>query len=152
MTPTCARWAHWLFTTHARRYHKKYQTTGRVWQGRYKAFVIQQDAHFLTVLRYVERNALRANLTTRAESWEWGSLRWRTAANAPFALASSPVTLPTNWIDYVNAPQSATEVAEIRNCVNRQAPFGSPDWSAQKAAEFALEQSLAPLGRPRKQL
>jgi putative transposase len=147
-----ARWAHWLFTTHARRYHKKYQTSGRVWQGRYKAFVIQQDTHLLTVLRYVERNALGANLTARAEKWEWGSLHWRTASNAPFALARSPVPLPTNWVDYVNAPQSAKETETIRNCVNRQAPFGSPEWTAQKAAEFELEQSLAPLGRPRKQL
>ena len=68
------QWAHWLFTTHARRYHRKHGGSGRVWQGRYKAFVIQGDAHLLTVLRYVERNALSANLVRRAEEWEWGSL------------------------------------------------------------------------------
>jgi putative transposase len=64
-----SRWTHWLFTTHARHYHKKYGTSGRVWQGRYKLFIIQQDHHLLTVMRYVERNALRANLVTRAEDW-----------------------------------------------------------------------------------
>jgi putative transposase len=62
-----AQWTHWLFTTHARRYHRKHGGSGRVWQGRYKAFVIQGDAHLLTVLRYVERNALSANLVRRAE-------------------------------------------------------------------------------------
>ena len=55
-----ARWAHWVFTSHVRRHHQKYSTDGRIWQGRFKASVIQQDQHLLTVLRYVERNALRA--------------------------------------------------------------------------------------------
>ena len=77
-----ARWAHWMFTTHARRYHKKYKSSGRVWQGRFKAFAIQNDRHYLTVLRYVEQNALRARLVNRAEDWEWGSLRWRSSASA----------------------------------------------------------------------
>jgi len=145
-----AQWTHWLFTTHARRYHRKHGGSGRVWQGRYKAFVIQGDAHLLTVLRYVERNALSANLVRRAEEWEWGSLYWRMHATAPFALEESPVPLPGNWRDYVNAPQTAAEVAAIRTCVNRQSPFGAPDWVSRKAVEFGLEKSLAPLGRPRK--
>jgi hypothetical protein len=34
-----------LFTTHVRRYHRKYETTGGLWQGRFKAFPIQQDHH-----------------------------------------------------------------------------------------------------------
>jgi len=144
-----ALWTHWLFTTHARRYHKKHLSSGRVWQGRFKAFVIQDDAHLLTVLRYVERNALSANLAARAETWEWGSLRWRTSANAPFTLAPCPVPLPENWVRYVNAPQTPGEVEAIRKCVRRQSPFGSPEWSACKAAEFGIEETLAPLGRPR---
>jgi putative transposase len=147
-----ALWAHWLFTTHARRYHKKYASSGRVWQGRFKAFVIQDDAHLLTVLRYVERNALRANLTVRAERWEWGSLHWRTSAHAPFALEESPVLLPKDWVAYVNAPQTAEELEAIRNCVNRQSPFGAPEWAANKAVELGLEQTLAPLGRPKRKL
>jgi putative transposase len=144
-----ARWARWTFTTHARRYHKRYKGTGRVWQGRYKAFVIQHDAHLLTVIRYVERNALSAGLTNRAEEWAWGSLYWRVAA-APFDLAPSPVPLPKNWIAYVNAPQTPGEFEAIRNSVRRQSPFGTPEWAARKSAELGLGQTMAPLGRPRK--
>jgi len=43
--------------------------------ARFKAFPIQQDEHLLTVLRYVERNPLRAGLVARAEDWLWSSLR-----------------------------------------------------------------------------
>ena len=67
-----SRWMQWLLTSHVRRYHQHYATSGRVWQGRFKAFPIQQNTHLLTVLRYVERNPLRAGLVTRAEDWRVG--------------------------------------------------------------------------------
>ncbi|MEX2008883.1 MAG: transposase, partial [Dongiaceae bacterium] len=37
------RWMQWLMTAHVRRYHRHYGTDGHVWQGRFKAFPIQQD-------------------------------------------------------------------------------------------------------------
>jgi putative transposase len=64
-----ALWMHWLLTSHVARHRKRYRTTGHVWQGRFKAFPIEEDEHLLTVLRYVERNPLRANLVSRAEDW-----------------------------------------------------------------------------------
>ena len=57
----------WLLTAHVRRYHRRYRSTGHVWQGRFKAFPIQEDDHLLTVVRYAERNPLRAALVARAE-------------------------------------------------------------------------------------
>jgi len=61
-----ARWMHWLLTSHVQRHRSRYKTTGRIWQGRYKAFPIQEDRHLLTVLRYVERNPVRAGLAAHA--------------------------------------------------------------------------------------
>jgi putative transposase len=69
-----SRWMHWLTTAHVRRYLAHYRHSGHVWQGRFKAFPAQDDGHLLTVLRYVERNPLRANLVARAEDWPWSSL------------------------------------------------------------------------------
>ncbi len=54
-----SRFMQWLLTAHVRRDHRHYQSNGHVWQGRFKAFPIQQDAHLLTLLRYIERNPLR---------------------------------------------------------------------------------------------
>ena len=145
-----ARWMHWVFTTHVRWYHKKYQTTGRVWQGRFKTFPAQQDQHLLTVMRYVERNALRSKLVDRAEDWEWSSLAWRRESRPPVQLTTSPVTLPSYWRHYVNEPQTAVELAEIRECVNRQRPFGERDWVSRQVDELGLQSSVTPTGRPRK--
>jgi putative transposase len=67
------RWMQWVTTCHVRRYHRHYKGSGHVWQGRYKSFPSQNDAHLLTVLRYVERNPVRAGLVARAEDWAYSS-------------------------------------------------------------------------------
>lgn len=58
-----------LTITHVRRWqeHRHYVRLGHVYQRRYKSFPVEGDEHFLTVARYVERNAQRANLVVRAE-------------------------------------------------------------------------------------
>ena len=74
-----SRFMGWLTLTHTQRWHahRKSVGSGHLYQGRFKSFPIEQDEHFYTVARYVERNALRANLVPRAEEWRWGSLhRW----------------------------------------------------------------------------
>jgi putative transposase len=145
-----ARWMQWLFTTHARHYHEKYQTTGHVWQGRYKHCTVQDDHYLLALLRYVERNALRARLVERAEEWSWGSLNWRLRADSRIDLTPPPLELPTWWAEFVNQPQTAAELETIRTSVNRQRPYGDPEWVERQAREAGLDQSLVSVGRPRK--
>ena len=75
-----SRFTGWLTLTHTQRWHAHRHTTGsgHLYQGRFKSFPVQDDEHLLTVCRYVERNALRANLVQRSEAWRWGSLhRWK---------------------------------------------------------------------------
>ena len=145
-----SRWMHRLLTTHTHRHHARYNSVGRVWQGRYKAFPIEQDGHLLTVMRYVERNALRAGLVERAQDWEWGSLAWRFGSSFDGPIASPPVALPSNWVEFVNASQTAEELEAIRASVNRQSPYGSEDWSSATQPGLAYEGSGRPPGRPRK--
>ena len=146
------RWMQWLMTSHVRRYHRHYGSSGHIWQGRFKAFPIQEDEHFLTVLRYVERNALRARLVKRAEDWAWGSLRSRLARGGSELLAEPPVALPRSWKLAVNEPQTEAEVAAIRHSIERGTPFGSETWTRRAARQLGLESTLRPRGRPRKGL
>ena len=144
-------WMHWLLTTHVRRHHNHNQSSGRLWQGRFKAFLVQEDDHLLTVARYIERNALRARLVKRAEDWPWGSLSWRLGLQRGVAISACPVCLPRGWLEYVNSPQTGAELEALRACVNRQRPFGNADWTALTATELGLTSSLRPVGRPSKQ-
>jgi putative transposase len=145
------RWMQWLLTAHVRRYHQHYKTSGHVWQGRFKAFPIEQDEHLLTVLRYIERNPLRAGLVEHAEDWPWSSLsRFKMNQDAS-EIHPLPVTRPADWIGWVNNPQAQAELEGLRHSVNRGTPFGSVDWVQYIAAHFGLEASLRPRGRPQRQ-
>ena len=53
---------HWLLTTHVRRYKRHYHSSGHIWQGRFKAFPVQEDDHLRVVLRYMGRLGVGAAL------------------------------------------------------------------------------------------
>ena len=144
------RWMQWLLTSHVRRYRRHYGGSGHVWQGRFKAFPIQQDEHLLTVLRYVERNPLRANLVRRAEAWRWSSLPGRLTNPPSELLTPCPDPLPGDWVARVNRAMSPLELAALRRSVDRGTPFGSDHWTRLAARRLGLESTLRPRGRPRK--
>ena len=66
----------WITLTHTQRYHAHHGTTGfgHVYQGRFRSFPVQDDGHFHVVCRYVERNALTANLVKQAQDYRWGRM------------------------------------------------------------------------------
>ena len=140
----------WLQTTHVRRYHEHYQGSGHVWQGRYKAFPIQEDEHLLTVLRYVERNPLRAGLISAVDAWPWNSLTLAGQRERPPWYSAGPVPRGRNWLSYVAQPQSDLELLALRRCANRGSPYGGEWWQKSTVAKLGLESTLRPRGRPRK--
>jgi putative transposase len=144
----------WLCVTHAQRWHAHHGTAGmgHVYQGRFKSFPIASDEHLVSVIRYVERNPLRAGLVARAEEWRWGSLYRRAQSNPAerTLLTASPVPLGSHWTRHVNQPQNEAEVDAIRRCVNRGQPCGGELWQARVARQLGLEHTLRARGRPRK--
>ncbi|MBI2891827.1 MAG: transposase [Nitrospirae bacterium] len=144
-----SRYMHWLLTTHVCRYNKHYGTSGRIWQGRFKAFPIQQDGHLLVAARYIERNPVRAGLVRRASEWEWSSSGVRLGVRNHIELDGGPVVWPASWADWVNTPFAPGELDRVRTCVNKGTPFGRRDWVLVTAAHLGLESSLRPRGRPR---
>ena len=142
------RWMHWLLTAHVQRHRSRYGTVGRVWQGRFKAAPIQQDDHLAIVLRYVERNPLRAGLIDRAERWRWSSLRARTSGTDPL-LSASPVALPEDWRAFVHQPLTDAELERVRKSISRGGPFGDPAWTRGTAERLGLLSTLRGRGRPR---
>ncbi len=98
----------WLLTSHVRRYHRHYGTSGHVWQGRFKAFPIQRDEHLLAVLRYVERNPVRAKSlgVRKAERWPWSSVGKPPAGVEAPRLDPGPVPRGGDWLQWVNQPQT----------------------------------------------
>ncbi len=137
------RFMHRWMTSHVHAHRRRHGTVGHIWQGRFKGFPIQHDAHLMAVLRYVERNALRANLVRRAEAWPWSSI----SADGPTLTLQSPVERPEDWVDWVNQPQEEAELAALRASVNRERPYGDKAWVRATAQDLGLEYSLNPRGR-----
>lgn len=144
-----SRWMQWVMTSHVRRYHRLYQSSGHVWQGRYKSFVVQNDTHLLTVARYIEGNPVRASLVRSSRDWCWSSHREQIAGVCN-SIDGLPIALPEDWHSYVDQPLAVTEMERLKRSMQRQAPFGSPPWQTQICQELGLESTLAPKGRPRK--
>jgi putative transposase len=144
----------WLTLTHSQRWHAHHGTSGmgHVYQGRFKSFPIAADEHLLAVLRYVERNPLRAGLVERAEDWRWGSLyrRLHGTEEEQALLAESPVALGRLWCEHVNGPQSEAKLAAIQRSLRRGQPYGGDAWSAKVSKQLDLEHTFRPRGRPRK--
>jgi len=155
----------WLTTTHAGRYRVSHgqEGIGHLYQGRYKSLLIEDDAHLLTVCRYVERNAARAGFVERSEDWRWSSLwRWRFADEEAQALLSPwPVSAtgvrdksrfnrPKQWLRTVNTPLSEPELAALRLAIARGRPYGGDAWVARMVKRHGLESTMRSPGRPRK--
>lgn len=137
----------WLLTAHVRRYHQHYHSSGQVYQGRFRSFPIQEDGHLLTVLRYSERNPVRAGLVEQAQDWLWSSAG-PTWEEGP-VLDPGPVPRPEGWLDWVNRPHTEAKVESLRACIRRRRPNGDPFWVGRAAQVLGLEATLRPLGRPR---
>ena len=142
---------HRLTMTHTMRWHHVHGSlgTGPLYQGRFKSFPVDTDEHFLTVCRYVERNALRANLVERAEDWRWSGLWHRRHLGHRGGLSAWPVAPPSNWIDHVNEPQTEAEMEALRRSLQRGIPFGSEAWQHATASQLGIDLAPRPRGRPR---
>src|SRR6185436_18743678 len=120
------RFMFWLTMTHAQRWRhaRGLVGLGPLYQGRFRAFAVQSDGHLLRVIRYVERNPLRAGLVRRAQDWVHGSLHVRmgdgvqapggVGAESRRLLSPWPVEEPRDYLEWVNRPQTAAEEEAIR--------------------------------------
>jgi REP element-mobilizing transposase RayT len=73
-------------------FNTRHKRIGHVFQGRYKAVLVEKQSHLLEVSRYVVLNPVRAGIVGRAQAWRWSSYR----ATAGFCKA--PELLSTDWI------------------------------------------------------
>lgn len=146
------RWLGWVGVTHVRRHHEHYRQRGggHLYQGRFKSFPVESDEHFLTLCRYVESNARRAKLVTRAEDWRFSGLWRRGNRVSDLPLSGWPLRRPADWIERVNRPLPPTTIDALRECVQRGRPWGDAAWVQETAHRLDLGFTLRGPGRPRK--
>jgi putative transposase len=104
----------------------------------------------MTVLKYVESNAVRAGLVNSARDWLWSSHLESSGKRPCSFIDEIPIELPKDWGKFVDEPIIRKELDKLRQSVNRQSPYGSPSWQIQMCKELGLESTLRPRGRPEK--
>jgi REP element-mobilizing transposase RayT len=111
---------------YTQRYNRRHRTVGHVFQGRYKAILIQKESHLLEVCRYVVLNPVRAKVVENVEQWTWSSYR-ETAG-----LATGPPWLTVEWVlrQFGQERQHATR--HYRRCV-REGIKRSSIWEGVRA-------------------
>lgn len=143
----------WVTLTHTQRWHAHYHSTGNghLYQGRYKSFLIQDSHYLLTACAYVESNAFRAKLVKKSENWQWSSLwrRERGNANQKELLSSWPLEIPEDYLKSINKPLNEKQLERIRECVNKNRPFGGGVWLDKVIRKFRLEMTFRKQGRPK---
>ena len=72
--------------------NRGYSRVGHVFQGRYKAVLVEKDSHLLELARYVVLNPVRASMVSSPGEWPWSSYR------AMIALEIPPPWLQTDWL------------------------------------------------------
>lgn len=115
---------------------------GHLFQERFHSFPIQTDHHLLTVVRYVERNPVRAKLVRQAVDYPWSSARHHLRNTPDRLVTDSPLfTAPSNW-EQLLREEPPQQLGSVRQHVRTGRPWGSEGWVA--ALERQLDRPLRP--------
>lgn len=145
---------HRLSNAHTRKVHARTGTngSGHLYQGRYKSFLVDSEKYLLALIKYVERNAVRAKLVRSCEDWRWGSawLRINGTVVQKRLLDHMPVQLPDDYANLVNTEEKPDDLNMIRISVNKSIPYGRERWIEKMVSRYHLESTLRSPGRPKK--
>lgn len=157
---TLSQIMHSITTAHTRHYHHKYQSTGHVWQGRFKSPIVSDDAYMLTVMQYIEQNPVRAGLASAVDQYRWSSYRLnvRTETSRLLDREQNPVYqgMGNTWAErtahYRQKMQMSLEekeLGDIRKSVKGDSSYSSEEFK-QKVSSLLVPQRPPGPGRPRK--
>ena len=80
--PTLSKGMKYLNGTYTQYFNRRHLRVGHVFQGRFKAILVQKGAHLLELTRYVVLNPVRARMVRQAKDWPWSNYR-ATAGDTP---------------------------------------------------------------------
>jgi len=90
--PTLSKGMKFLNGTYTQYFNRQHQRVGHVFQGRFKAILVQKDSHLLELARYIALNPVRAQMVHNAAEWRWSSYR------ATAGYDDNDTCLTTEWI------------------------------------------------------
>jgi putative transposase len=135
---------------YAQHYNLKYARSGRLWQNRYFSCPVDKEQYLWTVVRYIEKNPVRAKIIKKAEDWKWSSARAHISGHKDEHLRLFDWLSPAERADYGRFLNDSGNDDEIRKATSTGRPLG--DVSFVEKLEELLGRHLKPKkrGRPRR--
>lgn len=135
-------------------FNYNYQRTGTLWEGRYKASLIDSTHYLLTCYRYIELNPSRAGMVNHPSEYPWSSYRYNALGGVDYnvtphseylALGASPIERQTAYRDLFNTHITEKTIDEIRSSTNKAWVLGSQYFKDQIAEK--LTRAVSPKRR-----
>ncbi|MGA2534114.1 MAG: transposase [Candidatus Aminicenantales bacterium] len=136
--------------------HRKYTSLiniredwkGYLWQGRFVSYPLD-DGYCYSVIRYIERNPVRARIVSKAEDYRWSSARSHIEKSVNRLLSPCPLE-PTigDWLDYLRQMDREEDIQVIGEHEHTGRPLGSDDFV--RKLEQLTGRTLLPLKKGRK--
>jgi len=113
-------------------YH--YNRTGTLWEGRYKATLVDSEAYLLTCMRYIELNPVRARIVRQPKNYPWSSFKFNALGEADKlitphdlydALGKSSNKCQAAYTDLFKEKIAIEMLDDIRDATNKAWPLGS---------------------------
>lgn len=137
----------------------RYCRTGTLWEGRYKAGMVDSESYVLSCYRHIELNPVRARMVASPDAYPWssstcnglGSFNSLLQPHASYlSLGSSSAERTDTYHAFVMQAISFEELDDIRLHLQRQHAYGSESFRAAIEAQLGRRASPAKNGRPRK--
>ncbi len=162
LTPESADSAGRLFQSLGRHYvryvNKTYQRHGSLWEGRYKCNVIESQEYFLSCMRYIELNPVRAGMVDHPAKYRWSSYAANAlgVSNAVLTMQAEYAALGSVAADRYSAYRGlfdgepdADELALLRKSLQTGTPLGNEKFKVEIEAALGLKIGFACRGRPK---
>ena len=124
-------------------FNYSYARTGTLFEGRFRSSVVQEDRYFLTCLRYIELNPVRAGMVIDPGDFRWSSYRvhamgapvkfW-TPSDLYLSLGQNKTERQRVWREGVKNTLDSDTIARIRHCTNTGLVLGTKEYRTQIAS------------------
>ncbi len=131
--------------------------SGTLWEGRYRATVVDSERYLLTCMRYIELNPVRAGLVTHPQQYLWSSYRANALGAADAVVAPHELYARLGKLeearlaayrDLFGAEVSTIDIDAIREATNKNWALGSEAFKARVAHLSGRRPDRLRLGRP----
>lgn len=154
-----SRMMQWVGRHYVPYFNARYQRVGTLWQGRYKATVIDPDKYLMACSRYIESNPVRAGLVATPADYPWSSFAHHAGVKPDplitdhpvyWALGNTPFEREAAYQRLMDQRPSTEETAALTEAVLKGWPLGSDKFKAALAKQTSRRVSPGKRGRPAK--